>query len=654
MHAPDLIPALFEILVVLGAAVAVLVLCQRVGIPTVAGLLLTGVLIGPPGLGLVPLDAVEAFAEIGVMLLLFTIGLELSPGKLAQSRRAFLAGGPLQAVAIGGLTFLVAVSLGQPAPRALFLAFVLILSSTAVVLKIYDERGVLRAPHGEVALGVLLFQDLLLVPMIILTPILGGSGGARGGVLLARAAAAAAAVAVAFLLARVVFPFLLHHVVRTRVREVFVLSALALCLGMALLTYELGLSLALGAFLAGVAASQSEYHHQVMADIGPFRDVFISLFFVSIGMLVTLPANAGEAGLMFGLAAGIVVGKMFVMLGVVLLLGLPLRTAVLVGFGLAQIGEFSFVLLGLGRQFDLVPDFLAGSILTAAAATLLLTPVLIHIAPRVVEALPGGRVGPGPPVSPEFHDHVIVVGMGHTGDLLSRVLDEVGIRYVVIELSPEAVQKGREAGRNVLFGDATRPDILSRAGVEGGRVLVTTISDPPAVHRIIQVARRMNPHIHTIVRTRDVSEIEELTELGAGEVVSLEFESSIEIFNRTLAHYHIPRNIARAQTRILRGEGYRMLRAESLSDPVSRTVLEALDLGTTDVFHVTDATGAAGKTLRGLDLRGLTGATVIAVVRGDKAVSNLDADFKIEPGDNLVVVGDHVQVERAFDLLSGT
>lgn len=653
MHTLDLIPALTEILVVLGSSVAVLVICQRVGIPTVVGLLLTGVLIGPPGLGLVPVDRVEAFAEIGVMLLLFTIGLELSPSRLGQSKRAFLAGGPLQALLTGGVTYAAALAFGQTPSRALFLAFVLILSSTAVVLKVYEERRELRAPHGEVALGVLLFQDLLLVPMIILTPILGGGAGPRGATLLGRVAAGGAAVAIAFVLARGIFPFLLHHVVRTRVREVFVLSALSLCLGMALLTHQLGLSLALGAFLAGMAASQSEYHHQVMADVGPFRDVFISLFFVSIGMLVRVPESLGEAGMMLGLAGGITLGKMLVLVAVGLLLRLPLRVALLVGFGLAQIGEFSFVLLGLGREFGLVPAALAGSILTAAALTLMLTPVLIHLAPRLAARVTGIRGGHDAPEDSGLTDHVIVVGMGHTGEVLTRVLDEVGIKYVAVELAPELVRSGQDAGRNVLFGDAARPEILARAGVAHARVLVSTISDPPVVHGMLQVARQMNTHIHTIVRTRDVEEIEELTELGAQEVVALEFESAIEIFSRTLAHYHVPRNIVRAQTRLLRGEGYRMLRAESLSEPVSRAVLEALEMGTTDVFHVRDETPSRGQTLRGLDLRGRTGASVIAVVRKDQTISHLAADFQLQSGDNLVVVGDHKQVEAAFELLAG-
>ena len=646
----DLVHSLLELLIVLGSAVGILVLCQRFRIPTVVGLLVTGVLIGPAGLGLVSeVDRVEAFAEIGVMLLLFTIGLEISAERLDQARRAFLVGGPLQAIGTGGAAFLAALAFGQPASRAVFLGFLVTLSSTAVVLKVYNDRRELRAPHGEVALGVLLFQDLLLVPMIVLTPVLGGGGEVGGSFLLLRLAAAAGAVVVAFLAARVVVPFLLHQVVHTRVREVFVLTALFLCLGMALLTERLGLSLALGAFLAGVAASRSDYHHQVMADVGPFRDVFTSLFFVSIGMLVTLPTSLSETGLVVGLAVGIIALKMVVLLAVVRALGFPRRTAVLVSFGLAQIGEFSFVLMGLGTQFGLLPAPLEGAILAAAAITLLLTPLLIHAAPAVT-GVSGSAIGQAAEDGPR--DHVIVIGLGHAGLVLARVLDEVAIPYVAVELSPEAVRVARTSGRTVLYGDAARPEILARAGVERARVLVSTISDPGALRRILFVARQANPHLHTIVRTRDVQELEEFSDLGADELVSLEFESSIEIFNRTLAHYHVPRNVVRAQTRMMRGEGYRMLRAATLPEGVSDTVLEALAFGTTDIYLVSSASPAAGQTLRSLDLRRRSGAMIIAVVRGDHPESNPDAEFRIEAGDHLVLVGSHAEVEAAFEILN--
>jgi CPA2 family monovalent cation:H+ antiporter-2 len=440
--------------------------------------------------------------------------------------------------------------------------------------------------------------------------------------------------------------------VRARVREVFVLGALALCLAMAWLTQSLGLSAALGAFLAGVLVSESEYSHQVVADIGPFRDVFASVFFVSIGMLVDLPWAAGHLPALGGAAVAVVVLKATVAGAVVRLLGYPSRTALLTGLGLAQIGEFSFLLMTLGRTGGLLSEEAFQVLLGTAVLTLLATPGLVRLAPALGDRL--RREPPAGPVAAGAAGHVVVVGYGVNGSLLARVLEEASVPHVVVELAAEAARRARREGRQAIWGDATRREILERAGVRQAQVVVFAISDAQAVERSIRLARELNRGLEIVVRTRRVHEIERLRRAGADQVVAEEFETAIEIFTRVLARYHVPRHVVRAQTRALRGEGYRMLRAEGLHPEVSQAVLAALAAGTTDIFQVEGASPAAGRTLRDLALRQRSGATVIAVVRGEVSQANPSPEMTLEPGDCLVLVGSHEEIDKAFEVLEGT
>lgn len=648
-----------EALVVLGSAVAVLVLCHRLRIPAVVGLLLTGALIGPSGLSLVAqTEGVELFAELGVVLLLFTVGLELSFERLGKARRALLIGGPAQAAATIAVTAALAAALGFAWRETLFLGFVVALSSTAVVLKIYHDRHEIYAPHGEVALGILLFQDLLIVPMIVVVPLLAvstaASTPAAGGWAL-RLLGGIAVLAVALLLARVLLPRILFYLARTGVREIFLLSALLLCLGMAFLTDALGLSLALGAFVAGVVVAESDVNHQMLADIGPFRDVFTCLFFISIGMLVDVPYVGSHLPLLAVLTLAVAVIKTLATGGAVLLLGFPLRIALLVGFGLAQIGEFSFLLLGLGLNAGVLDPDTYRTVLALAALSMLLTPAWIRLAPSISRRWKGlGASGEEPPAVRGAHDHVVIVGFGLSGELLARVLEETHIRYVVVELNAETARRARRTGKTVIYGDAARRQILEQAGVLRAKLLVFAISDYEAIRPAVRLARELNPSLHILVRTRNVGDVEPLRKLGADQVVALELETAIEIFSRVLHEYHVPRNVIRAQARLLRGEGYLMLRSPSLAEGVSETLLQALEAGTTEIYRVANDNPLIGRSLRAVDLRRRSGATVIAVVCEGVPHPNPEPELEIRAGDDLVLVGSHAQIDQAFQVLNGT
>jgi CPA2 family monovalent cation:H+ antiporter-2 len=652
-----------ESVILLGSAVAVLLVSARLRVPPLVALLLTGLLIGPSGLGWVPdPKEVEVFAEIGVVLLLFVIGLELSLARLKELRRAFLLGGSVQAGLTVALASAVALAAGFAAPLALFLGCVIALSSTAIVLKLYDERRETEAPHARVSLGILLFQDFLIVPMIVLVPVLAGRAAASPAELALRFGGALVAVGAVFAAALWLAPLLFERIARTRGREAFVLGSLFACLALAWLTHSLGFSLALGAFLAGIIVSETDYAHQVVADVAPIRELFASLFFISIGMLVDLQAAWLHAAAILGLGAAIVGGKALVVGGAVAAVGLPARTRILAALGLAQVGEFSFVLMEVGRSHGLLGGDRYQVLLAAAVLTMVATPLVVRAAPAVADAWERRVAAPvRPPRAAAgvrgavevLSDHVLIVGFGVGGRLLARVLHEAAVRHLVLELNAVTVREARGAGLPVLYGDASRPEILRAAGIEAARVVVFVISDPAAVRRGVHLARTMNPGVRIVVRSRRVLEIDELRRLGADEVIAEEFETAIEIFTRVLEHYHVPRNVVRAQIRVLRGESYRVLRGAAVGRGVSEAVLGALEAGTTDVFRVAAGGAAAGRTLRDLDLRRHTGATVLAVVRGETPTPNPTPDTVLEAGDDLVLVGSHAEIDRAFALLGG-
>jgi CPA2 family monovalent cation:H+ antiporter-2 len=649
---------LSESVTILVAAIAVLLVCNRIRIPSVVGFLLTGVLIGPSGLGLVSAtERVEIFAEIGVVFLLFAIGLEFSLERLKQIRRFFFIGGSMQALLTTGLIALLMIVGGLSLPRSIFQGFLVTLSSTAIVLKLYSDRRELDAPHGKILIGILLLQDFLIVPMIVLTPVLAGNVAASAASIALRFAGSLAVVALVFAVARYLMPRLLHMMVRTRIREVLVLGALAVCLGMAMLTEALEFSLALGAFIAGIIISESEYSHQVVAEVTPFRDVFNSLFFISIGMLLELPFALSHPGSVLGLAGMILVVKAIAGGAAAAILGFPRRIVIIVALALAQIGEFSFVLLRVGQSQGLLDRDLYQTLIAASILTMAATPLLIGLAPRLGAAI--GSWGKGAAreepeiLARKLRRHVIVVGFGVNGRNLSRVLQAASIPYIVVELDAESVRHGLADKQPMLYGDATRREILEHTAIETAEVVVFAISDLDAVRRAIPLARELNPDVHIIVRTRLVGEIEDLHRRGADEVIAEEFETSIEIFTRVLEHYHIPRNVIRAETRALRGEGYQMMRSPAQTK-LPQSFLDLLAAGTTEVFRLDEGHRAVGQTLRALDVRHLAGATIIAVVRGEKPWPNPDPDMRLEAGDHLVLVGSHAEIERAFELLEPT
>ena len=650
-----------DLMLVFGVSTLVVYLFHRLRQPAIVGFLASGVLMGPHGLSLIAdVHQVELLAEIGVVLLLFTIGLEFSISKLNQMRQLVLGGGSLQVLGtillIGGGAWL----LGLPPAQAVFFGFLLALSSTAIVLKILMNRGEIDSPQGRFAVGILIFQDLCVVPLMLLTPVLSGKEATSAVAILLVLGKVALTVTLIFSLSRLVVPRLLFEVVKMRSPEVFIISIILICLGTAWATSQIGLSLALGAFLAGMVIAESEYSHQVLTNILPLRDGFISLFFISVGMLMDVRTLLNHPLEVAGTLSAILIVKTVVVVGSVLVLGYPLRVAVLVGCALAQVGEFSFVLSRVGWEWGLITPQLNQYFLSASVISLLLTPFAIHISPKLAGGIgrlrwverwfPGRKFEELKPEQVDIRDHVIIVGYGPGGRNLSRVLKAIEVPYCILELNGETVRRMRRNGEPIYYGDAASPEVLKHLVIHHARALVVAVSDPASIRRAVRVARDLNPRLYIIVRTRYMAEIDELYRLGADEVISEEFETSIELFARVLRRYHIPRTVIGEQIEKIRQERYEMLRqleGPRLAQAELTRIFAQVEMET---YLVGEGGSTTGKTIAELHVRRRTGASVVAVIHNGRITANPGPEHRIAAGQVLVLVGSRKQVEGALAL----
>lgn len=552
-HEPTL---LRELAMLVALAVGAVLLLHRLRLPAMTGLLLAGALAGPHGLGLVTSQHdIEALAEGGVMLLLFSIGLEFTPGRLQRVGRFVAVGGLLQV----GLTIAavvgVALLTGATLQKGLVYGFVLALSSTAIVLRLLAERGETDAPHGQLILGILIFQDLAVVPLVLLIPLLAGQAtGGLGLALLLALLKAAALIGGAILMGRYFLPRFFSWVDATRSREMFLMAVLAVVLGTAYASHAAGISLALGAFVAGLVLAESEFAQRALGDLLPLRDILTSLFFISIGMLFNLRAALGQPLLVAGLLCAIIFGKGFIAMLAALFLRFPARLAWLTGVGLAQFGEFGFVLLGIARASGLIDGSEFDTVLAAGIISMFLTPLLISLAPRLlvgerllsplekllgVESIDAAQAEDAP-----REDHVVIVGFGPAGQLLARVLHRYGQPYLILELNVRTVRRFLAQGEPIRYGDIGSAEIMAHAKLGRARALVIMVNDPPSAERAVIAAHHLYPDLPILVRMRFVTDREHLLALGASEVITEELEAGKSMVSSTLAVLGVDRRCA--------------------------------------------------------------------------------------------------------------
>ena len=643
-----------DIVVILLVSLPIIFLFKKINLPSIVGFLIAGMIIGPYGFSLIKsVNQISVMAEIGVILLMFTIGLEFSLSQLIRIKKFLLIAGGLQLLITIVISTLIFSALGIEINLAIFFSLLVSLSSTAIVLKILSDRDELESPQGKISIGILIFQDLAIVPMFLLIPILSGFGELSVADIALKLLIAVGVLAGLLLLARFLMPLIVYQLANIRSREAFTIGVILLLLGTAYITHSFGLSFALGAFIAGLILSESDYNHQILSDILPFRDSFNSIFFVSIGLLLNIQFVLENVLLISCLTLGILLIKSLVIVGIVYFMKYPLRIGVLAGLGLAQIGEFSFVLAQAGLNFKLIGNDYYNSFLASTIFSMILTPLLIKLSPFIAgktSALEKDKKQSDNYLD-NLHTHVIIAGFGLNGSNLARVLKETGIKYVVTELNPDTVKREKAKGEKIIYGDISKEEVLKAVNIDKANIIVYAISDPAVTKRSLKLVKLLNPNIYALIRTRFVTEVDELIKLGADDVIPEEFETALQIFRKVLERYHIPLNVIMKQTTLLREESYSFLRKEG-GDISSFTHLdEILAQGLTETYYVNDDNIHINKNLTEINLRAKTEATIIAIVRDGKTISNPSAKEIIKPADTLVIYGTHLSVDKAMDLL---
>ncbi len=652
------------LVVIFGTSAIVVFLLNRIKIPSIVGFLIAGTIIGPHGLGIVKdIHSIEMLAEIGVILLLFTIGIELSLARLIRIKKAVIGGGGLQVTLTIALAAFAAYMLTGQINRSIFFGFLIALSSTAIVMKILAERGETDSPHGRMMIGILIFQDLCVVPLMLLIPALSGEMISTMDIL-TEMGKAALIIAVVVFSSRKIVPLLLHQIVHTRSRELFLITIILICLGIALITSKFGLSLALGAFLAGLVISESEYAHQATADILPFKDSFIGLFFVSVGMLMDIGYMSRDC-LNIVIAVTAIFG-LKVITGIIatLMIGVPFRVSIQTGLGLAQIGEFSFVLAIAGKATGLITEDFYQMFLSASVITMIIAPFILQGSTYVSDWIASrslikkvGRLKKAAGLEgfprKEMVGHVIIIGFGLNGRNLAMVLKQAEIPYVVLEMNSDTVRNMQKKGEPIYYGDGTSLEILHKLGIERARLLVIAISDPVSTRRIVAIARHENRDIYIIVRTRYVAEVDDLRALGADEVIPEEFETSIEIFSRVMFKYNFPNNVILDMVEKIRQDNYTVLR--NMDFPLRQLFekCEWLPEIEIDGFKIPEKSSLAGKSIAELQVRKKTGVTVIAVRREAEVITNPNPDFKFKAGDIILFTGEIKNMMGALGFFKG-
>ncbi|HEY0159578.1 MAG TPA: cation:proton antiporter [Thermoanaerobaculia bacterium] len=635
---------LSQVVALVVASAVIAYICQRLKILPIVGFLLAGVAIGPNALGLVEDAAfIDNVAEMGIVLLLFTLGIEFSLERLWRIKRAIFVGGGLQL----GLTIAAAMGilalLGIDWRTGFYTGALIALSSTAIVLKVLSDRAEVTSAKGQLSLGILIFQDLAIVALVLILPLL--AGGAGSALAIARGLGMAALIIVLIVIvARRVMPVVLERVARTCSQEIFLLTIIAICLGTAWLTSLAGVSLSLGAFLAGLVVSESRYSHHAFAEILPLQILFSAIFFVSVGLLLDITFVVRNPLLILAVVVAVVLLKALITGIAARILGYTAAVAGSTAFLLAQIGEFSFVLERVGRAAGLHPAGAAGkgaqTFIASAVLLMAVTPLLARLGrwlesrhDTVIDAATAKTAEEAPVERITLENHVIVAGYGSAARYLTRVLRDSGVPFVILTLSPTGATEAQREGLKVILGDYSRRFLLDVAGVEGAKMLVVADDTPDVTRRVVAVARGINPTLQIVVRTHSAADVDALIGEGADQALVDEIEVGVQLFSRVLAAYQVPLGEIDDHVSTVRAGGYATLRSGIADVPI--VVCDDLDESCFDTrtFTVRRGTAAAAVTLG--ELSETAGVRVVSVERNGEKIAEPPADLVLEPGDRL-------------------
>lgn len=630
-----------DIVIIFALSVIVLLLFHKIKIPAILGFFLTGIVAGPHGLSLISeVQQVEILAEIGIIFLLFTIALEFSLEKFSQIKRQALIGGSLQLLFTFIIVFLISWSLGLGVNTSIFIGFLIAFSSTAIVLRLLQDRNEIDTPHGRTALGILIFQDVAVVPIILLTPIIAGNSVSSPSLLILLLEGAGILI-FTIISAKWLVPSLLYHVARLKNRELFLLTTILICFGITWLTTLVGLSPALGAFLAGLIISNTKYAHQALGNVISFHDIFMSFFFVSIGMLLNINFFFQNIALILLLTLGVLVIKSVTAGLATRFLGFPLRIMVIVGLILSQVGEFSFILSKVGIQYGLITLTIFQLFLSVSLLTMTLTPFLMAMSHRTSELLHKlplvNQLDPQVvPLKTEYklEDHLIIIGYGINGKNVSMAALNSSIPYVVIEINPEMVTDKEE--EHFVYGDATQEYVLKKAEIQKARIMVIAISDPVNTRKITELSKRINPDLYIIIRTRYIDEIKILKSLGADEVIPEEFETSVEIFSRVLDEYQVPHDEINQFITRLREENYGLFQRVIPDKKVDCDIQDFVPPTEVIMIKISAKSSLAEKTLKS-DIEKKFGVKIKSIIRNQEIINYPTENLK--KGDILTVSG---------------
>lgn len=657
-------PTILEItLSVFLLALVITVIFRKLHLSVILGYLLVGACVGPHALGLVPdSPRISELAEFGIVFLMFTVGLEFSIPKLFALRVPVFFVGFLQVTLSILTTCLAGMFLGLSFPAAMVIGSIVAMSSTAIVVKQLHDQYELHSAMGFNAIGILLFQDLAVIPVIILTASFATHAEFNIGLILLRAIAKGLfAILFIYVIGRWLLRPIFHFIAKTRAIELFTLTVLFVTLTAAWLTHTLGLSFALGAFLAGIMLAETEFRHQIEVEIRPFRDLLLGLFFITIGMLADIKNWYESWQWILLLLSAIVIGKMVLITLISYLGRISLATSLRTGLVLAQGGEFGFAILTLALNKDILPPEYGQVVLAALVLSIIISPFLIHFNKTIAETiLPESTKQDEQLVeqtistlSKKLQNHVIICGYGRVGQQIARILDKLNIPYLGLDLDSELVERASLAGDNVIYGDASHPEILRAAGIKHARVLVISLSDTNAGAKILTMAKQKYPKMPILVRCRDEAELKQLKELGPTMVIAELYEASLSIAYHLLHFLKLPRSRIAKVIQDVRNSDYNLLQkvftgTEEALDPEESSFYEQLR---PIVVHKGDY--AVNRTFDELDLES-TGVEVVSIRHENAKQLKPNGKTKIHANDIVVMHGSLEELELAENkLLNG-
>jgi CPA2 family monovalent cation:H+ antiporter-2 len=658
------LPLLQDLVILIGFSTLIVLLLKRVNLPSILGFLITGIVIGPYSLSLIDdSHQVEIISEIGVILLLFVIGMELSLKQLTSIKKTVFIGGTIQVFVSIGATAIIYSFFSTSWTEAVFMGFLVSLSSTAIVLTMFQDRNEMNTAQGKNALGILIFQDLIVVPMMLVTPIISGQSENVMGSIVVLLLKSACVILVTIVSAKYIVPRLLYEVAKTRSKELFLLTTFTICFAVTFLTSEAGLSLALGAFLAGLIVSESEYSHQATSFMLPFRALFTSFFFISVGMMLDINFLFFNVVVIVILSVGVFVLKGTIATLSILILKYPLRTALLTGFTLFQVGEFAFILSKVGIEYGLLTETMNQYFLAVSITSMLFTPFVFMFSDKVVAVFMKTKIGnvletrlyQSPPKNElnteSLKDHLVIIGYGLNGSHLARAAEAHSIPYVVIEVDADIVKLERKKGVPILFGNAVHSHILETVNVRGSRAVVVAISDYAETENIVRAIRMACQTTFLVVRSKYVKETNELLALGADDVIPEEFETSIEISSRILNRFLIPIEDIEGFISLLRSDNYQLLESKRKL-PKTYRYEKMPNLNITTIQVGRDSGGPVGKSIGEANVRKNYGVNIIGICRNNQIYLHFDANEKILQSDLLFVYGEPEKVHKFQETVS--